>query len=391
MQHPWLTLIRPVCEAPIGRVKVQVYGLGYTSLPRLRGDLLMLACDQTLRMVSGVRKMVRDGAGENLIEEEAVRYAPLAPGEAVVTAAGRMRMSRVVHFNIFEANGTTHATLQAQALDAAFKCASELGARRVVIADYTSLLRRGLVEEVAWAIFEAIKRNQRAIREVWIVCFQAVHRWVFHQLLEHVTEVGWVPYPFSRRVRSTMLYVVQQRQLLRVPAEAILHVTDTDLRFDLLHSPSELPIGWLLKKRGGRELVEATRRLAPLRLGEATFTPGGRLPYRWVIHLATRSETQPCESETLRSALQAALALADSQKTRTLLVPNPAKGYQDITPETAAQVAVETLLDYLYRQHSDLERILLIAEQDEEESLWWKALQNLREPLRMPVQVGSSC
>ena len=80
----------------------------------------------------------------------------------------------------------------------------------------------------------------------------------------------------------------------------------------------------VLLRRGGPELVEAARRqgVARLEAGAATATTAGRLPARWVLHVAPPAYSlRDDRSDALAGAYRALLALADELGARSLAVP----------------------------------------------------------------------
>ena len=397
-QHPWLTRMTPIARYAIGGATVELYGFAHTSLHRLPADVLILASDQTLRMVTGVRKQVRDLAAFNLVEEEAVRQAPLPPQGIAITHGGRTRFKTILHVNLFDEQTTTTADLQKQALRKALEKAAELNARTVAIADYTPDLRRAFAEETAWTIAEVIAHHRpETIRQIRLLCFEPVNAWVYRQILGWIAENGFEPYPHMLRVRHTILHVEEAPPVgwlrpkpgwLLIPADGLWHFTDPQLNTIgmFMRGAAFVPISGIgkpLARFGGRPLLQKMQEVAPIALGEATYTPGGNLPIRWVVHLAIHDEDTPVEAEVLRRATHAAMELAHQQAMRTLLL--PALPWQDgLERETFAQVVLNTIRDYLYGENAFVQRIILYGANDEEVRPWQHAVDQLREQLTLP-------
>ena len=110
--HPWRTRVRPTATYTIQGARVELYVLPHTSLHRVSADALIVATDATLRMTSGFRKQLRDYAGFNLVEQEAVSCAPLPPLGIALTGAGRTKFKHVLHANLYDAQFTTAPELQ---------------------------------------------------------------------------------------------------------------------------------------------------------------------------------------------------------------------------------------------------------------------------------------
>jgi O-acetyl-ADP-ribose deacetylase (regulator of RNase III) len=396
--HPWLTRLTPVASYAFGSTTVQLYGFAHTSLHRLPADVLILAADSTLRMVTGVRKQVRDLAAFNLVEEEAVRQAPLPPQGIAITGGGRTRFKKILHVNIFDEQTTTNAELQREALRVALEKAAELNARTVAIADYTPDLRRALAEETAWTIAEVIAHHcPDTIRCVRLLCFNPANAWAYRQILGWIAEVGFEPYPYMLRVRHTVLHVEESPPVgwlrkkpgwLLIPADGLWHFTDPQLNTTgmFVRGAEFVPIsapGEPLLRFGGRPLQRAIGEIAPIALGKATYTPGGNPPIRWVVHLAVHDADTPVQAETLQRATTTVMELAHQQAMRTLLLPAP--DWQDgMDREAFAQTVIDAISDFLHRENAFIDRIILYGANDEEVRPWQHAVDRLRERLTLP-------
>jgi O-acetyl-ADP-ribose deacetylase (regulator of RNase III) len=104
-----------------------------------------------------------------------------------------------------------------------------------------------------------------------------------------------------------------------------------------------------INRAAGRELLEASRALAPCPTGEARLTPGFRLPARWVIHAVGPfwSGGQRNEDALLASAYRRSLELAAAHGARTLAFPSISTGAYRFPLERAANVAVRTISTFL--------------------------------------------
>ncbi len=397
-QHPWLTRMAPIARYEIGGATVELYAFAHTSLHRLPADALILAADQTLRMVKGVRKQVRDLAAFNLVEDEAVRLAPLPPKGVAVTSGGRTRFKKIVHVNIFDELQTTDAELQREALTAALEKAAELNAHTVAIADYTPHLCRAFAEETAWTLAEVIAHHRpESIRRVRLLCFEPANAWAYRQILGWIADAGFEPYPYMLRVRHTLLHVEESPPTgwwrkkpgwLSIPADGLWHFTDPQLNAIglLMRGAAFVPISSLgapLIRFGGKPLCEKIKEVAPILPGSATYTPGGNLPIRWVVHLAIHDEETPVQRETLHQATTAAMQLAHEQAMRTLLIPAPS--WEDgLARDDFAQTVIDAISDFLLHENAFIDRIILYGATDDEVRPWQHAVDNLRDRLTLP-------
>lgn len=366
-----MTRVRPTASYTIQGARVELYTLPHTSLHRISADALILACDATMRMTKGFRKQLRDYAGFDLVEQEAVSCAPLPPQGIAITGAGRTKFKHILHANIYDAQYTTDASLQLQGLLNALTVAAERGMQTVAFADYTIDLRRALAEETAWTIAQAIAQRPQSIGQFKILCTDAVNGWAFEQILSWISQHGFEPYRAMYRIRHTMLHAVQG-DWQKIPAHGFWRFTEPSLR------PDDAFI-----KRGGQVLQTKTRELAPIALGDATITAGGALDYPFVVHIAALEGGRIPSRETLVAAVRAALSLSHNQSLRTVLVPMPSP-LQGMSPDEFAHAVAETVSDYLHELISKLERCILLGANETEYRAWQGAVNAQRELLSLP-------
>lgn len=367
--HPWLTRVRPTASYTLQGARVELYVLPHTSLRRVAADALIVATDATLRMTKGFRKQLRDFAGFNLVEQEAVACAPLPPLGIALTSAGRTKFKHLLHANIYDAQYTTTPDLQREALANALQVAAERGWQSIAIADYTLDLRRALAEETAWTIAQAMAQRPANLQRFQLICTDAVNGWAFQQVLGWLATCGFEPYPAMYRIRHTMLHAAQG-DWKSVPAHGLWRFTEPHL------NPSEP-----LVARGGQLLRTKVEALAPIALGDAAITAGGALPYPFVVHLAVSEGGRIASKEPLQQAVRTALALSHNQWLRTVLIPMPTP-LQGLTQEAFATTVADTISDALHESLSRVERCILLDAGAFQ--AWQGAVSCLRETLSLP-------
>ncbi|MDW8107598.1 MAG: macro domain-containing protein [Armatimonadota bacterium] len=369
--HPWLTRVRPTARYIVEGATVELYVVPHTSLHRVAADALVLATDATMRMTTGFRKQLRDYAGFNLVEQEAVSCAPLPPQGVALTGAGRTKFKHLLHANLYDEYHTTNATLQRQGLLNALSVAAERGWQTIAIADYTLDLRRAVAEETAWTIAQAIAQRPPQLNSFKIICTDAVNGWAFQQVLSWISQRRFEPYRAMYRIRHTVLHAVQG-DWQRIPADGLWRFTEPSLR------PEDALI-----KRGGQILRSKVLALAPVALGNATITPGGALSFPFVVHLAVFEGGNRLPEATLGQAVRAALSLSHNQYLRTVLVPMP-NPLQGLSPEAFARAVAETVSDYLHELISRIERFILVGASEAEYQAWFGAVNAQRDLLSLP-------
>jgi O-acetyl-ADP-ribose deacetylase (regulator of RNase III) len=366
-----MTRVRPCASYTVQGARVELLILPHTSLHRVAADALILAGDATLRMTKGFRKQLRDYAGFDLVEQEAVSCAPLPPQGVAITGAGRTKFRHILHANIYDAQYTTDADRQLQGLLNALAVAAERGMQTVAFADYTLDLRRAVAEETALTITQAIAQRPSSLNQFKILCTNPVNGWAFQQILSWVCQKGFEPYRAMYRVRHTILHAAQG-DWQKTPAHGFWRFTEPSLR------PDDPFI-----KRGGQILRAKTQELAPIASGDATITAGGALDYPFVIHLAALEGGRIPSRDTLVAAVRAALSLSHNQNLSTLLIPMPSP-LNGMVQSEFAHTVVATISDYLHELISRIERCILLGANDAEFRAWQEAVDTLREQLSLP-------
>jgi O-acetyl-ADP-ribose deacetylase (regulator of RNase III) len=104
-----------------------------------------------------------------------------------------------------------------------------------------------------------------------------------------------------------------------------------------------------IHRAAGPELLKASLALAPCPTGQARITAGFNLPARWVIHAVGPfwSSGRTDADALLASAYRASLELAAAHQVRTLAFPSISTGAYRFPLERAAQIAVQTIREFL--------------------------------------------
>lgn len=114
-----------------------------------------------------------------------------------------------------------------------------------------------------------------------------------------------------------------------------------------------------IHRAAGPELVAECRTLNGCRTGEAKITKGHRLKARHVIHTVGPVWDGGCngEAELLRSCYRNSLKLAAEHGLQSLAFPCISTGVYRFPADQAAQIAVETVREFL-REPSSIERVV---------------------------------
>jgi O-acetyl-ADP-ribose deacetylase (regulator of RNase III) len=104
-----------------------------------------------------------------------------------------------------------------------------------------------------------------------------------------------------------------------------------------------------IHRAGGMMIEDECRRIGHTPTGQAAITTAGRLPARHVIHAVGPiwKGGSANEPELLASAYRSSLRLADAHGLSSIAFPSISTGIYGYPIESAARVAIETVIDYL--------------------------------------------
>ncbi|MDR1490985.1 MAG: O-acetyl-ADP-ribose deacetylase [Desulfovibrio sp.] len=118
-----------------------------------------------------------------------------------------------------------------------------------------------------------------------------------------------------------------------------------------------------IHRAAGPELAREARALAPCPTGEARTTRGYNLPAAWVIHTVGpvyHSYSPEKAAELLAAAYRNSLREASRVGAKSVAFPAVSTGVYGYPKNAAAQIAVETVNEFL-RQDTSIEEVLLVC------------------------------
>jgi len=112
-----------------------------------------------------------------------------------------------------------------------------------------------------------------------------------------------------------------------------------------------------IHRAGGPKILEECKKIGGCPTGEARITTGGSLKAKFVIHTVgpVYKEGKGKEAELLASAYRNSLKIASQHQIKTIAFPSISTGAYRYPLESAAQLALETVLEYL-KDHPEIER-----------------------------------
>jgi O-acetyl-ADP-ribose deacetylase (regulator of RNase III) len=124
----------------------------------------------------------------------------------------------------------------------------------------------------------------------------------------------------------------------------------TKLEVDAIVNPanSQLIMGGgvagAILRAGGREIQEQAFKKAPVQVGQAVATTGGKLKAKYVIHAPTMTLPAMATSlDNVKAATAAALRCSQQVHAQNIAFPGLGTGVGGLAPQEAANVMVETM------------------------------------------------
>ena len=143
----------------------------------IQGDITNLEVDAVVNAANSYGYMGGGGAGAikriggQEIEMEAVSYAPIPIGSAVVTKAGRLKCKHVIHAPTMEQPASLIDVENVkEATRAALECADENGLKRIAIPGMGTGIGGVPMDKAAMTMIEVIVNfNEKSLQEVILV------------------------------------------------------------------------------------------------------------------------------------------------------------------------------------------------------------------------------
>lgn len=134
-----------------------------------------------------------------------------------------------------------------------------------------------------------------------------------------------------------------------------------------------------IHRAGGPAIMQQCRRIGGCATGKAVMTTGGALKARYVIHaVGPRYQNGTAnEASLLKSAYYESLKLASANNLRSIAFPAISTGAYGYPIREAAQIALQTTIDYL-RDHQDITLVRFVLYDQGTYGIFQKELHHLR-------------
>ncbi len=139
-----------------------------------------------------------------------------------------------------------------------------------------------------------------------------------------------------------------------VESDAILRSVSSELEADT-------PFSRELEIRAGTGVSERLQAMGEFPVGAAVITPGGDLPFAFMIHVVLQSGEERVTPEGLRSALKNGLRRAEEWGLETLALPPLGTGAGNMDAGEAAAVMVPLISDHLRNSENPREVLVVVG------------------------------
>jgi O-acetyl-ADP-ribose deacetylase (regulator of RNase III) len=117
-------------------------------------------------------------------------------------------------------------------------------------------------------------------------------------------------------------------------------------------------VAGVIKRAAGIEVEQEARKQAPIPVGQAVLTSGGKTLFKGIIHAPTMPEPgMRIPAENVARATMAALSLADDKGFGSIAIPGMGTGVGGVEPEEAARHMIRAIRSVATRS---IQHVLLV-------------------------------
>ena len=130
-------------------------------------------------------------------------------------------------------------------------------------------------------------------------------------------------------------------------------------------------VAGVIRRAAGFRVEDEARKQAPIRVGMAVLTSGGRTKFRGIIHAPTMLEpAMRIPASNVGVATRAALVLADEEGFQSVAFPGLGTGVGKVSPEEAAHEMIREIQQF----HYEILQSVVLVDVDPAMVQAWKGL-----------------
>jgi len=124
-------------------------------------------------------------------------------------------------------------------------------------------------------------------------------------------------------------------------------------------------VAGLIKRKGGSIIEEEATKRAPIEIGEAVITSGGRLKQQYVIHSPTmKYPAERTNERNVRLSVRAALREGKKHGIKSIAFPGMGTGVGGLKYDIASTAMIEEIKKFL-EEEDHYDKIVIVAYEDE--------------------------
>lgn len=158
--------------------------------------------------------------------------------------------------------------------------------------------------------------------------------------------------PVMEKVVSGIHIIVKRGSITEEDVDALVNVANS-------HMFMGGGVAAAIKRAGGNIIEEEALRQAPIPIGRAIATTGGRLKARFVIHAPTMVRPGPTSPKNIYNATRAALEVAEKVGAQSIAIPGMGTGIGKVPVKMATEAILGAIKDFL-EKGTRIKRIVLI-------------------------------
>lgn len=130
-----------------------------------------------------------------------------------------------------------------------------------------------------------------------------------------------------------------------------------------------------IHRAGGKEILDECKKIGGCETGEAVITTAGKLPAKYVIHTVgpVWNGGNHSEDKLLENCYKNSLQLAADHALKTVAFPNISTGVYRFPKERAANIAIQTVQEFL-KHHNGIDQVIFVCFDQENLNLYSKIL-----------------
>ncbi len=178
----------------------------------------------------------------------------------------------------------------------------------------------------------------------------------------------------------------------------ILHLDVFEVQAEALVNPANRQPSFLfgshvnerIRKKCGKEVIEERKRKGPIKLGEAVFTRGGNLPFKYIIHAAVLDMfdmnplfllrlKQRTDSSTLKNATRNSMLIAKELRIKSVVFTPMGAGIGGMAMEKCAKIMLPEIIRFS-KDNPDhlLEKVKFAIVSRKAENIFQKVLEGFK-------------